>query len=60
MPRRDSFEFKKRSQLFFRSYNETLPIIAMRVNNPDRARPETAGGRPVHAFFGLSGVRRKE
>jgi hypothetical protein len=32
---RDCFRFKKRGQLFFRSYNETFPIIAVRVNNPD-------------------------
>jgi len=31
---RDCFRFKKRGQLFFRSYNETFPIIAVHVNNP--------------------------
>ena len=32
------FQFKKRSQLFIRSRNETLPVVAMRVNNPKRFR----------------------
>jgi hypothetical protein len=27
----------KRSQLFIRTHNETLSIIAMRVSNPDRS-----------------------
>jgi hypothetical protein len=31
------FEFQKRSQLFIRVHNETLPVVAMRVNNPDRS-----------------------
>jgi hypothetical protein len=30
-----TFEFEKRSQLFVRSHDETLPIIAVCVNNPD-------------------------
>ena len=30
------FQFKKRSQLFFRTHNETLSVVAMRVNDPDR------------------------
>jgi hypothetical protein len=30
-------QFKKRSQLFIRSHNETLSVIAMCVRNPDRA-----------------------
>jgi len=29
------FQFHKRSQLFFGSRNETLSVVAMRVNNPD-------------------------
>jgi hypothetical protein len=29
------FEFQKRSQLFIRSRNETLSIVAMGVYNPD-------------------------
>jgi hypothetical protein len=29
---RDPFKFEKRCQLFFRSHNETLPGIAVRVN----------------------------
>jgi len=32
---RDSFEFQKRSQLFIRTHNETLSVVAMRVSNPD-------------------------
>jgi hypothetical protein len=32
-----SREFHKRSQLFVGVHNETLPIIAMRVCNPDRS-----------------------
>jgi hypothetical protein len=33
------FEFKKRRQLFIRSHNETLSVVAMRVNNPDWFAP---------------------
>jgi hypothetical protein len=29
------FQFHKRSQYFIRVYNETLSVVAMRVNNPD-------------------------
>ena len=29
------FQFQKRSQLFIRTHNETLSIVAMRVCNPD-------------------------
>jgi hypothetical protein len=29
------FQFQKRSQLFIRTHNETLSIIAMCVSNPD-------------------------
>jgi hypothetical protein len=29
------FQFQKRSQLFLRTHNETLSVIAMRVGNPD-------------------------
>jgi hypothetical protein len=29
-------KFKKRSQLFVRSHDKTLSIIAVRVSNPDR------------------------
>jgi hypothetical protein len=32
---RDSFKFKKRSQLFIRANDETLPVAVMRVSNPD-------------------------
>ena len=35
------FEFHKRSQLFIRSYNETLSVGAMRVSNPDRSPVES-------------------
>jgi hypothetical protein len=31
------FEFDKRRQLFIRTYNEPLSVVAVRVNNPDRA-----------------------
>jgi hypothetical protein len=31
------FEFQKRSQLFIRSHNETLSVVAVRVCNPDRS-----------------------
>jgi hypothetical protein len=27
---------EKRCELFFRSYNETLSVVAVRVSNPDR------------------------
>ena len=30
-------EFNKRSQLFIRSHNETLPVVTMCVHNPDRS-----------------------
>jgi hypothetical protein len=33
----DSFEFQKRGQLFIRSDDKTLSIVAMRVCNPDRS-----------------------
>jgi hypothetical protein len=29
------FEFHKRRQLFIRTHNETLSVVAMCVNNPD-------------------------
>jgi hypothetical protein len=32
------FEFKKRSQLFIRTHNDTLSIAPMSVSNPDRVR----------------------
>jgi len=31
------FQFKKRGQLFIRTHNETLPIVAVRIDNPDRS-----------------------
>jgi hypothetical protein len=31
------FKFKKRSQLFLRSHNETFSVVAVRVSNPDRS-----------------------
>jgi len=31
----DAFKFEKRSQLFIRVHDETLPVIAVRVNNPE-------------------------
>jgi hypothetical protein len=34
---RDSFKFKKRSQLLIRSHNEPLSVVAVRVCNPDRS-----------------------
>jgi len=34
------FEFEKRSQLFIRTHNEALSVVAMRVNNPDRSALE--------------------
>jgi hypothetical protein len=37
MIRGNSLKFKKRWQLFVRSHNETLPIIVVRVSNPDRS-----------------------
>jgi hypothetical protein len=30
-------QFQKRSWLLIRTHNETLPVAAMRVNNPDRS-----------------------
>jgi hypothetical protein len=32
---RDSFKFQKRRQLFIRSHNETLSVVAVCVCNPD-------------------------
>ena len=29
------FQFRKRRQLFVRSHNETLSVVAVRINNPD-------------------------
>jgi hypothetical protein len=37
MIRCESFKFKKRSQLFIRTHNETLSIVAVRICNPDRS-----------------------
>jgi hypothetical protein len=31
------FEFKKRSQYFIRTHNETLSVVAVHVSNPDCA-----------------------
>jgi hypothetical protein len=31
------FQLQKRGQLFIRPHNETLSVVAMRVNNPDRS-----------------------
>ena len=31
------FKFQKSSQLFLRVHNETLPVVAMRIYNPDRS-----------------------
>jgi hypothetical protein len=31
------FRLQKRNQLFVRSHNETLSVIAVRVSNPDRS-----------------------
>jgi hypothetical protein len=33
------FKFEKSRQLFIRSRNEPLSVVAMRVCNPDRVRP---------------------
>jgi hypothetical protein len=33
------FEFHKRRQQFIRTHNETLPVAAMCVHNPDRSPP---------------------
>jgi len=35
------FQFQKRSQLFIRTHNETLCVVAMRVCNPDRSPLES-------------------
>jgi hypothetical protein len=32
-----SFQFQKRRQLFIRSHNETLSVIAASIRNPDRS-----------------------
>jgi hypothetical protein len=31
------FQFQKYCQLFIRTHNETLSVIAMRISNPDRS-----------------------
>jgi hypothetical protein len=31
------FQFHERSQLFIRVHSETLSVVAMRINNPDRS-----------------------
>jgi hypothetical protein len=31
-----SLQFQKRSQQFIGAYNETLPVAAMRIGNPNR------------------------
>ena len=35
LPIRIALQFHKRGQLFIRVHNETLSVVAMRVNNPD-------------------------
>src|SRR6188472_766408 len=35
--RNPRFQFQKRSQLLIRTHNETLAVVAMCVNNPDRS-----------------------
>ena len=37
------FEFQKRGQLFIGTHNETLPVVAMCVSNPDRSPVEING-----------------
>jgi hypothetical protein len=37
------FEFQKRGQYFIRVHNETFPVVAMRVSNPDRSAPAIQG-----------------
>jgi hypothetical protein len=32
------FQFQKRSELIIRANNETVSIITVRINNPDRSR----------------------
>jgi hypothetical protein len=32
------FKFQKRSQFFIRVHNETLSVVAVRVNDPERSR----------------------
>jgi len=39
----DSFKFQKRCQFLLRSHNETLPILALPVNNPDYSSFVAAG-----------------
>jgi hypothetical protein len=46
------FEFQKRCQLFICVHNETLSVVAMRVNNPDRS-PVGINRRGVHAVVGF-------
>ena len=41
------FQFQKRSQLFIRAHNETLSVVAMRVNNPDRSPFKIESGDPA-------------
>ena len=42
------FQFQKRRQLFVRTHNETLPVVAMRIRNPDRSPVGVISGvRPV-------------
>ncbi|PYJ11715.1 MAG: hypothetical protein DME93_09265, partial [Verrucomicrobia bacterium] len=33
------FKFNKRAELFIRSHNETLSVVAVRVHNPDCSFP---------------------
>jgi hypothetical protein len=47
------FQFHKRSQLLIRSHNETLPIVAMRVNNPDCSPLRINRCHPAPAPSGL-------
>jgi hypothetical protein len=50
---RDSLKFEKRSQFFVCSYNETLSVVAVRINNPDcsPARVHSCNTAPTPTGF---------
>jgi hypothetical protein len=53
---RDLLKFKKRSQLFIRTHNKTLPVAAMRINNPDRSPLSIDGLDPAQTSTGFSEI----
>jgi hypothetical protein len=50
------FQFQKRSQLFIRTHNEALNVVAMRVCNPDCSPVEINGRNAAPAPTGFAEI----